>query len=178
MVLEVHYNAVMRSSVFMITTKQHINRCTCSISTIFMSTTKIRLSIVLPGSTLLSQEETCKLQNVVVKTEGGNPKIKDGKVVTKPALVPDRSKFDHFEVKVMDKGKQETIKVSTRKCKPATQVISLSEEAYDYFVDPFSTPYKFKGVWKSLTKNQKVQWHCQQIAEAMGGKLESFVILE
>jgi len=80
-----------------------------------MSTTKIRLSIVLPGSTL---------------------------------------------------------------CKPATQVISLSEEAYNYFVDPFSTPYKFKGVWKSLTKNQKVQWHCQQIAEAMGGKLESFVILE
>lgn len=143
-----------------------------------MSTTKIRLSITLPGGVLLSQEETCKLQNVAVKTESGRPKIKDGKVVTEPTLVPDRSKFDHFEVKVMDKGKPEILKVSTRKTKPATQVISLSEEAYEYFVDPFAIPYKFKGIWRSLTDNQRVQWHCMQIADAMGGKLESFVILE
>jgi hypothetical protein len=143
-----------------------------------MSTAKIRLSIVLPGSTLLSQEETCKLQNVVVKTESGKPKIKDGKVVTEPTLLPDKHKFDHFEVKVMDRGKPEVLKVATRKCKPATQVISLSEEAYEYFIDASTTPYKFKGIWRSLTNNQKVQWHCQQIAEAMGGVLDSFVILD
>lgn len=143
-----------------------------------MSTTKIRLSIVLPGSTLLSQEETCKLQNVVVKTESGHPKVKDGKVVTESVLVPDKSKFNHFEIKVMDRGKPEVLKVSTRKTKPATQVISLSEEAYEEFTNPDITPYKYKGVWKSITKNQRVQWHCQQIAEALGGKLDSFVILE
>lgn len=143
-----------------------------------MSTSKIRLSVALPGSVLYSQEETCKLQDVVVKTESGKPKVKDGKVVTEPTLVPDRSKFKDFELKVVDKGKAETLKISTRKCRPATQVISLSDEAYDYFVDGSTTPYKFKGVWRSLTKNQRVQWHCQQIAEAMGGTLDSFVILD
>lgn len=143
-----------------------------------MSTTKIRLSIVLPGGTLLSQEEACKPQNVAVKTESGHPKVKDGKVVTETVLVPDKSKYDHFEIKVMDKGRPETLKVSTRKCKPATQVISLSEEAYDEFTNPNTIPYKYKGVWRSLTKNQRVQWHCQQIAEAMGGRLESFVVLD
>ena len=143
-----------------------------------MSNIKIRLSVTLPGSVLYSQEETCKLQDVAVKTEGGYPMVRDGKVVTEPTLVPDKSKFDHFEVKVMDKGKQETIKVSTRKCKPASQVISLTEEAYNEFISPSPTPYKFKGVWKSLTNNQRIQWHCEQIAEAMGGKLDSFVVLD
>jgi len=143
-----------------------------------MSTTKIRLSIVLPGSTLFSQEETCKLQNVAVKTESGKPMVKDGKVVTEPTLLPDKNKFDHFEIKVMDKGKPEVLKVATRKCRPATQVISLSEEAYEEFINPGTTPYKYKGVWRSLTKNQRVQWHCQQIAESLGGRLDSFVILD
>ena len=143
-----------------------------------MSTSKIRLSITLPGSVLLSQEETCKLQTVTVKTESGSPKVKDGKIVTEETLVPDRSKFNHFELKVMDKTTPEILKIATRKCKPATQVISLSEEAYDYFTDSTAIPYKFKGVWKGLTANQRIQWHCQQIAEAMGGRLESFVVLE
>ena len=143
-----------------------------------MSTSKIRLSIILPGSVLLSQEETCKLQDVVVKTESGHPKVKDGKVVTETVLKPDSTKFDHFQMEVMDKGKPEVIKVSTRKCKPATQVISLSEEAYEEFTNPAIVPYKYKGVWKSITNNQRVLWHCQQIADAMGGKLESFVILD
>ena len=143
-----------------------------------MSTSKIRLSIILPGSVLLSQEETCKLQTRPVKNASGNPKVENGKVVTEEVLVPDRSKFNQFEMRIMDKGKPETLKVSVRKSRPATQVISLSEEAYDYFTDPMAVPYKFKGVWKSLTANQRVQWHCQQIAEAMGGRLDSFVVLD
>ena len=143
-----------------------------------MSTTKIRLTIVLPGSTLLSQEETCKLQNVAVKTESGKPKVKDGKVVTEEVLLPDNNKFDHFQIQVMDKGKPETLKVATRKCRPATQVICLTDDAYEEFTDPNITPYKYKGVWRSITKNQRVLWHCQQIAEAVGGRLDSFVILD
>ena len=143
-----------------------------------MSTSKIRLSITLPGSVLLSQEETCKLQDVVVKTQSGKPMVKDGKIVTQPTLLPDKHKFNHFEVKVMDRGKPEVLKVATRKCKPATQVISLSEEAYEHFIDASVMPYKFKGAWKALTNNQRIQWHCEQIAEAMGGRLDSFVVLD
>lgn len=143
-----------------------------------MITTKVRLSIALPGSVLLSQEETCKLQNMVVRTESGKPKMKDGQVIREPKLVPDSSKFHHFEVKVMDKGKPETLKVATRKCKRATQVINLCEEAYNEMVNPNIVPYKYKGAWKGLTNNQRVQWHCQQIAEAIGGNLESFVVLD
>lgn len=143
-----------------------------------MSTSKIRLTIALQGGVLLSQEETCKLQDVVVKTESGKPKIKDGKVVTEPTLLPDKHKFDHFEIKVMEGTRPEIIKVATRKCKPALQVINLSEEAYREFINPAIMPYKFKGVWKALTENQRVQWHCEQIANAMGGTLKSFVILD
>lgn len=143
-----------------------------------MSTTKIRLSIALPGSVMYSQEETCKLQNVAVKTDSGKAKIKDGKVVTEPVLLPNKHRFHHFEVKVMDKGRPEVLKVSVRKCKPATQVINLCEEAYEEFINPNIMPYKFKGVWRGLSDTQRVQWHCQQIANAMGGELESFVILD
>lgn len=143
-----------------------------------MSTSKIRVTITLPGGVLLTQEEACKPQNVTVKTESGHPKVKDGKVVTEQVLVPDSKKHDHFEIKVMDKGRPEVLKVSTRKCKPAKQVISLSEEAYDEFTNPNLTPYKYKGVWKGISKNQRIQWHCQQIAEAIGGTLDSFVVLE
>ena len=143
-----------------------------------MSTSKIRLSIVLPGSTLLSQEETCKLQTVTVKDKSGKPKVKDGKIVTQEVMLPDKHKFNHFEIKVMDRGKPEVLKVATRKFRPAAQVVSLSEEAYENFIDPTFTPYKFKGVWKALTDNQRIQWHCEQIAEAMGGRLGSFVVLD
>jgi len=143
-----------------------------------MSTTKIRLSITLPGSVMLSQEETCKLQTVTERTESGHVKVKDGKIVTKEVLLPDKHKFHHFELKVMDKGKPEILKIATRKCHRATQVVNICEEAYEEFIKPVPTPYKYKGVWKALTNNQRVQWHCQQIAEAMGGTLDSFVILD
>lgn len=143
-----------------------------------MSNIKIRLTVVLPGSTLLSQEETCKLQNVTVKTESGKPVVKDGKVLTEPVLLPDKHKFNHFEIKVMHKGRPEVLKVATRKSKPAKQVIRLSEEAYKEFINSSIVPYKFKGVWKGLTDNQRIKWHCQQIADALGGTLDSFVVLE
>lgn len=134
-----------------------------------MTTTKIRLSIALPGGVLYSQEESCKLQQ---------PVVKNGNTIKEATLIPDKSKHKEFEVRLMDRGKPVSMKVSVRKSKPATQVINLCEEAYEEFINPNIIPYKYKGVWRGLTNNQRVQWHCQQIAEAMGGTLESFVVLD
>jgi hypothetical protein len=77
----------------------------------------------------------------------------------------------------MDRGKKKTIKVFTRKNKPVKQVMRLSEEAYEYMVGS-EIPPKYKGVWKGLKPHEKLRWHCQQIADSMGGTVYDIQVLD
>lgn len=110
-----------------------------------MSEIKVNLSLTLPGSVMLSEQECSK-----------NPKYC----------------YDNFFMKVCKdaKGKQkEIIHIKTRKSKPAKQNIKLSREAYDYMTakDSYPTP-KLKKEWEKFSVNQRLQYHCGQIAEALG----------
>lgn len=120
-----------------------------------MSEIKINLSLTLPGSVLQSEQECSK-----------NPKYH----------------YDSFSMKVCkdSKGKQkEIIHIKTRKSKSAKQNIKLSEEAYDYMTDHKICPDpKLRKVWSSYTAHQRLQYHCGQIAKALGAIGFTFEVLD
>lgn len=64
---------------------------------------------------------------------------------------------------------------------PVKQVIKMTYEAYNNFISK-TPPSEFKGgaaYWASnMSKLAKIEWHCNQIAEHLNGKLESFQILD
>lgn len=123
-----------------------------------MDNVKVNLSILLPGGTMLSVEESTRT-------------AKDG------TRVIDVHKHNKTEFDVMDRGKKETIKVFTRKSKSAKQVMHLTEEAYDYMTGS-EIPPKYKGVWKGLKPIEKLRWYCNQIAESLGGVVDDIQVLD
>lgn len=130
-----------------------------------MKNIKLSLSILLPGGTMYSKQECFK--NPTVKDENAKNNL-------------DLRKFNSFQIKLRDAKKVETHRIFVRKSKPAKQVLNLSEEAYNYFIGQ-EKPEKYRselGPWNKLTKNQKITWHCNNIAENLGGTVESWEILD
>ena len=127
-----------------------------------MNNVKISLTITLPGSVMVSEVDSLK-------------RISDKKGNTKEVF--DFSKNNKQTMQLYHKGKKEQIEIFIRKSKPAKQVINLPQEAYDQFTGDY-IPRKYNGKWKSLTPMQKIRWHCQQIAEELGGRLEDFKVFD
>lgn len=89
--------------------------------------------------------------------------------------------YDYFRMEVADaNGKnKEVINVAVRKSKTVKQNIKLSKEAYDYMTDKAICPNpKLKKEWEKFTVNQRLQYHCGQIAEALGAIGFSFEVLD
>lgn len=121
-----------------------------------MSEIKVNLSLTLPGSVLLSEQECSK-----------NSKKKDC--------------YDYFRIGVVGaKGKnKEVINVAVRKSRTVKQNIKLSKEAYDYMTNGKVCPNpKLRGKWDNYTTHQRIKYHCSQIAESLGAIDFSFEILE
>ncbi len=122
-----------------------------------MSEIKVSLSLTLRGGAMLSEQEC-----------SGNSKKKK------------QDCFDHFKIEVCNaKGKnKEVLNVAVRKSKTVKQNIKLSKEAYDYMTDKAICPNpKLKKEWEKFTVNQRLQYHCGQIAEALGAIGFSFEVL-
>lgn len=116
-----------------------------------MNDVKLSLAIALPGRVMMSGEES------PVNSQRETVKVYND--VTK---------------------KFENIHITTKKCKPAQQHINICSEAYKDMVSN-STPYGFKGTsfeWKKLKKNEKLLWHMQELAAAMGGMLVNYHIFD
>lgn len=142
-----------------------------------MDNIKLSLSIILPGSVMWSKEESLKQLEKTVFTKSGKPLKKKGQVVKKLQLVPDFDKHDSFVLRVTENGKEVPLKVFVRSCKPAKQVINITQDGYDYMVSN-EKPYDFRGNWNGLSINQKLKWHCINIAKGIGGIVESFQVME
>lgn len=142
-----------------------------------MTDVKVSLTIILPGRQMVSKEESLKSLNKVVTNSKGKAIKKNGKLMTEEQLVPDFKKNTLTTLKVKDGKEFKTLKVYTRKCVPAKQVINLTEEAYKHMTSNF-IPSEYKGIWSSLSPNQRLKWHCEQIAQLLGGVVDSFQILD
>lgn len=89
--------------------------------------------------------------------------------------------YDYFRIEVKgDKGKnKEIVNVAVRKSRTVKQNIKLSKEAYDYMTDSRICPDpKLKKGWGSYSIQQRLEYHCRQIAEALGAIGFSFEVLD
>lgn len=134
-----------------------------------MTNVKVSLSILLPGSTMFSKEESLKQLTRPAK---------DKKNVLETVTVHDFDKHDKLTLSLNDRGKTTTTTILTRKSKNAKQVINLSEEAYNYMTSKNEIPAEFKGAWSALTPTQRLKWHCDRIAMTLGGIVEGFQVLD
>lgn len=104
-----------------------------------MNDVKINLTILIPGASIMSEQECSKqLKKPVInqkgKYAGKQARDKRGNLLWHYSMVLDPTKHDRHSVVVEDKGVKETLTYYTRKQKPATQTINMTSEAYNYFI--------------------------------------------
>ena len=143
-----------------------------------MSEIKLSLSIELQGSTMFSKEECLKTTQKVIER-----KTKSGKVFKKTIYVQteDLDKMTKGSVRITDKnGKNpEIITFHTRKCKPATQTINMSKEAYDYMTSKDSCLPNIKSyVWAKMNKKQRLEAHLDLVCKALKGTSYTYKVFD
>lgn len=126
-----------------------------------MSEIKVRLSMEVPGATMLSTQDCVKMSK--------------------------KEAYDHTTMVVehqVKKGKKlvterQTLNIVTRKTKPARRCISISKEAYYHMTDNKEIPSaRMVKVWGSLTSKQKLEYHLGLIAENFGATSFSYEVLD
>ena len=141
-----------------------------------MSEIKLSLSIELRGSTMFSKEECLKTTHKVIEK-----KTKAGKIYKKTieVKVEDWDKMEKHSMRVTDNNgtNPEIITFHTRKCKPATQTINMSKEAYEYMISKDSCPPCFKPrEWSTMNKKERLEVHLKRTVEYLGGTSYSYQI--
>lgn len=138
-----------------------------------MSEIKLSLSIELRGSTILSKEECLKTTQETI--------IKNGRKRTVTKVVEDWDKMEKHTMRVTDKDgtNLEIITFHTRKCKPATQSLNMSKEAYEYMIDKDSCPSWSKpGKWAAMSEKERLEAHLQRTVEHLGGVSYAYQVFE
>ena len=71
--------------------------------------------------------------------------------------------------------KTKTVKLKTSRCKPCTQTISMSKEAYQYMM---STPVGDMSAnhWKRMSENQRIAEHLKETQHDLGAISFEFTI--
>lgn len=123
-----------------------------------MVSTKVLMTITLPGATLLSEkycEENPKEsynKNSLIILE----RVKQGKKWTK-----EKTKINYY----------------TRKAKDAYQAINISDIAYEEFTSTNCPEWKTIGDWKRMTKTQRLISHLDRICKSLGGTHFEYEVL-
>lgn len=126
-----------------------------------MSEIKVRLSMEVPGATMLSSQDCEKMSK--------------------------KKAYNSFKLVVGYKTKQgkksimkkEVLHISTRAAKPARQNISISKEAYSYMTDAKEIPSsKLTKVWSKMSIAQRLEYHFNLIAEHFGATSFSYEVLD
>lgn len=121
-----------------------------------MSEIKLSLSVELRGRTMFSKEECLKTTQETITTKNGRKRT-----VTKKGSNP------------------EIITFHTRKCKPATQSLNMSREAYEHMIDKDSCPSWSKpGKWTAMSKKERLEAHLQRTVEHLGGVSYTYQVFE
>lgn len=138
---------------------------------------KVNLSVILPGSVMLSKEECLKTtqKEITKKTRAGKPykKVIDVKV-------DDWDKMDRNTLRVSENGKNaEFITYYTRKCKPASQSLNISTDSYREMVDKANVPsWSTQYKWVNMNKKERLEAHLKKIVESLGGISYTYQVFE
>lgn len=159
---------------------------------------KINLTMALPGRVIMSEQECLRKvrRPLMGKGKKANKQVldKNGNPVWVTVREPDPMKNDRHVIDLTGKdGTEETLVVFTRKARPASKSLNLSEESYNYFVsgecpEGFRAPRNFKPkvspfrksvnlqAWLAMSKEERLEWHLNNICESMGGTLASYSV--
>lgn len=143
-----------------------------------MNEIKLNLSIELLGSTMLSKEECLKTTRKVIEK-----KTKAGKIYKKTieVKVEDWDKMEKHSMRVanINGTNPEIITFHTRKCKPATQSLNMSKEAYEYMINEDSCPSWSKpSKWAAMSEKERLEAHLQRTVEYLGGISYTYQVFE
>jgi len=115
---------------------------------------KVNLVMVLPGRTMMSEQECLRKvrKPLMGKGKKSNKQVidKNGNPVWHTVIEPDPAKTDRFQLDLTEfDGKITPIIVHTRKSRPAKQRLNICQEAYDNYIsastpDAFHAPRGFK----------------------------------
>ena len=89
--------------------------------------------------------------------------------------------MEKHTVRVTDKNgaNPEIITFHTRKCKPATQSLNISKEAYEYMINKDSCPSWSKpGKWSAMSEKERLEAHLQRTVEHLGGASYTYQVFE
>ncbi len=139
-----------------------------------MSEIKLSLSIEFRGRTMFSKEECLKTTLETITTKNGRKRT-----VTK--VVEDWDKMEKHTMRVPSTNdtNPEIITFHTRKCKPATQSLNMSREAYKHMIDKNSCPSWSKpGKWAAMSKKGRLEAHLQRTVEHLGGVSYTYQVFE
>lgn len=126
-----------------------------------MIETKVRLSLVVPGATMLSSQDCEKM--------------------SKKEAYSHETLTIEYPVKKGKKTKteKETLHIFTRNSKPAQQNISISKESYNYMTNAREIPSaKLTKVWGKMSVTQRLEWHFKVIAEHFNAYSFNYEILD
>ena len=151
-----------------------------------MNDIKINLTMIVPGATMMSEQECSKqlkkpLINKRGKYAGKQARDKRGNLLWFYETVPDPAKYDRhsFQTKPTKGEKPETIVYFTRKAREAKQVISLSNEAYEDFISG-NMPYNYKAP-KNFKPYRPIRTHkdrkTKKVVEGMSVDLQAWKVL-
>ena len=136
---------------------------------------KVNLSIVLPGSTMLSEQECSKqLKDTIIKK--GKKKIITKTVYNKEKNTENRIFLDYKDNDGI--RHREPLFFMTRNTIPCKKSINISKEAYDYMVSTECPAWEKMGEWKQLSRIKRLTSHMQRICDNEGGISFEFQIFE
>lgn len=140
-----------------------------------MDNIKVSLTITLEGRVMYSKEECLKTTQKTVQYYDKKTRKKHTKTVEEEERNMD--KMDSHTLKVKTYPKEVVLTYSTRKCKPAKQVINLSSTAYNHMVTTCPEGIK-PNLWSRMSKKERLIAHLDMIAEGLGGTRESFTVFD
>lgn len=140
-----------------------------------MNDIKLSLTVTLPGRVMFSEQECSKQLKKTIVDKKNHKKVIDVTVVdfaktTEHSMV--------VESKVDGKKVKETIHFRTRKCKPITQVINMTSEAYNYMVSAECPYWEKPKDWKGYNKQKRLESHLHQTALTLGGQVKYYKVFE
>ena len=138
---------------------------------------KVNLSIVLKGSTMLSEQE-CSKQ--LIKYVYNKHTKKNDKIVTL-AYDMDKVTSNRLFLDYRDESgnrHKEPIHFLTRNTIPCKKSINISKYAYDYMISSECPEWAKIGEWKQLSKTQRLTKHMQRICDNEGGLSFEFQVFE
>lgn len=125
-----------------------------------MNETKLNLNIILPGRVLLSSQE-CE----------ENPKLLEKQVIRVESLKKDKKK------KKLIKD-VEYLNIYVRTCRPASQSINLTKQAYDYMTSKDCPSFVKPKDWSRMSKIKKLEAHLEETCKALGGISYTYQVFE